>query len=310
MTFPISDLAGQNTGRSQNIRVALVQSQFRPSTENFDSRDHNLEHVLPMIREAAASGAKLVAVGELFLQGPGSGEWGARYATVADRSDRHVAELMRVAVDLDLTIVMGCIARGPWQSGDVFNAALAVTPDGGVGFYAKMHLANFPWRAGVSNELSFYSAGSDARPMQTPAGLIGVHVCYDIFFPEVSRVQALSGAQYLLNLAATGEGFEPYWDHLCWARAAENGLWYLMCSVVGSSKERDTFGRSGVFGGSRIVAPDGEVILRARDYEEDILVADIDLERSWRMRSETHFLSVRQPDAYRAISEPKFNKQR
>lgn len=299
MTFPLDQRAASGDERHTSVRVGLIQAQFCSSTQEFDARDTNLARVIPAIRQAAGSGAKLIAIGELFLQGPGSREWGARYATEPAASDPHVAELVRLAAELDVTIAMGCIARGPWPSGDVFNSALVLTPDGLAGVFRKCHLANFSYREGVSNELSFYSAGDDLTPIATPAGRIGLHICYDIFFPEVARTQALAGAEYMLNLAAAGESFEAYWDHLCWARAAENGSWYLLCSVVGGSTER------AYFGGSRILAPDGEVIARAKDYEEDILVADIDLERSWRMRAGTHLFSTRQPAAYAAIAQPR-----
>jgi predicted amidohydrolase len=297
MTFPLDRREGAVGGNGRVVRVGLAQVRFRSSTQDFDARDTNLAQAIPAIREAAGRGAKLVVIGELFLQGPGSREWGARYATQPSLDDPHVAELAKLAAELDVTIAMGCIARGSFASGDAYNAALVVTPAGLAGVFRKCHLANFPYEQGVSNELSFYSAGTDLSPIDTPAGRLGVHICYDIFFPEVARAQALSGAEYMVNLAAAGETFEHYWDHLCWARAVENGSWYLLCSVVGGSTER------AYFGGSRIVAPDGEVVARARDYEEDILVADIDLERSWSMRSGTHMFSARQPAAYAAITQ-------
>ncbi len=106
------------------------------------------------------------------------------------------------------------------------------------------------------------------------------------------------GADLLVNLAAAGEGFEHYWDHLTWARATENGLWYLLCSVVGDSPER------GYFGGSRIVAPDGTVVARAKDGVEDIITATIDLGETSRMRSQIHMFSQRQPGIYRVDADP------
>jgi predicted amidohydrolase len=130
----------------------------------------------------------------------------------------------------------------------------------------------------------------------TPAGRIGLHVCYDIFFPEVARSQALLGADYLVNVAAAGEGFEAYWDHLTWARATENGSWYLLCSVVGDTRVR------GYFGGTRAVAPDGEVVARAADRAEEILFVDLDLARGRRFRSQIHVFETRQPALYAPIT--------
>lgn len=297
MTFPIfPPPSAQSTAPGRELRVSLVQAAFTFATEGLDPRDENLGHAVTMIRAAAAEGAELVVVGELFLQGPGGASWASYYSTRLDGTDEHVRELEKLALELDVTILMGCTSYG--SALDVHNTALVITPQEGLaGAYHKAHLASFPYLRGVSNEQSYYSPGSDLTPIRTPVGQIGLHICYDIFFPEVARTQALLGADFLVNLAAAGESFEAYWDHLMWARATENGMWYLMSSVVGDSPER------GYFGGSRIVAPDGTVVARARDGVEDIVTATIDLAAGQHMRSQVHMFSVRQPRLYEPIAE-------
>lgn len=295
MTFPVAtSTTGARGVSGREITVGLVQAACRDSAEGLDVRDHNLSHALPAIEQAARDGAELVVLGELFLQGPGNSRWASFYSTRLDGTDPHVQELEAVAARLDVTLLVGCTSFAA-DGFDVRNSALVVTPDGLQGAFDKAHLASFPYARGISAEQTFYSPGSSLAPIETPAGRLGVHICYDIFFPEVGRTQALLGADLFVNLAAAGEGFESYWDHLTWARATENGSWYLMCSVVGETTER------GYFGGSRIVAPDGEVIARAADHEEDVVMGTIDLGWSQSMRSQVHMFSVRQPSLYGPI---------
>ncbi|WP_432835250.1 carbon-nitrogen hydrolase family protein [Dactylosporangium sp. CA-092794] len=294
MTFPLIPPPAAPQ-RRRDVRVSLVQAAFEVATQTHDPRDRNLAHAITAIRAAARSGAELVVIGELFLQGPGSSRWAAYYSTRLDGTDPHVHELEKLAAELNVTVLIGCTSYGPAL--DVHNTALVISPGAGLcGTYHKAHLASFPYRHGLSAEQSYYAPGADLTPIAAPIGRLGVHICYDIFFPEAARTQALLGADLLINLAAAGEGFEAYWDHLTWARATENGMWYLMSSVVGDSPER------GYFGGSRIIAPDGTTTARAKDTVEDIVTATIDLDAAQQMRSQLHMFSVRQPRLYLPIS--------
>jgi len=295
-TFPRPPAAASAGART--VTLGLVQASFEESREGKDSRDTNLAHVTPAIKEAAGSGAQVVVVGELFLQGPGNVQWSSFYSTRLDGTDDHVQELERLSAESGVTLLIGATTFAPGGY-DVYNSALVFTPEDGLtSVYHKAHMASFPYLRGVTSEASYYSAGDNLDPIRTPGGNIGVHICYDIYFPEVARTQALLGADYLLNLAAAAESFEGYWDHLMWARAAENGSWYAMTSVVGQ-------GDRTYIGGSRIVAPDGDVVARAKDSREEILIQEIDLDRALSMRSQIHMYTVRKPELYAPITRSK-----
>ncbi len=298
-SFPIFPApTGVERGSSRKVTLGLIQTAFEESKEGKDSRDSNLSHVTPAIEEAASSGAEVVVVGELFLQGPGNVRWSSFYSTRLDGTDDHVAELERLSRENGITLLMGATTFSP-DGFDVYNSALVFTPEAGLtGVYHKSHMASFPYLRGVTREAAHYSPGSNLDPIATPRGRIGVHICYDIFFPEVARTQSLLGADYLINLAAAAESFEGYWEHLMWSRAAENGSWYAMTSVVGT-------GDRSYIGGSRIVAPDGTVVARAKDSSEEILIETLDLDLSMAMRSQVHMFAVRNPALYEPISRPK-----
>src|SRR5262249_61788949 len=123
---------------------------------------------------------------------------------------------------------------------------------------ARGAVAASRYGGGVPGERRFPWPGRALPVWATPAGRLGVHICYDMSFPEVARVQTLAGADLLVNTSGSAAGFEEYWDHLTFARAVENLTWYVVCSVVGV--QRDTV----LFGGSRIVDPGGVTVAAAK----------------------------------------------
>ena len=285
-------------GRRQTIRVALVQSRSELGTETYDPRDDNLARALAAIDDAAGRGADLVVFGEMYLSGYRTDEWLHRWATTIDPPDRHVRDLVAKAAERGVHVIMGMGTFGAAMPGDVYNTALLVGPDGVVGAYRKTHVAAFPYSEGIAMERCFYSPGRELPVFDTPLGRLGIHICYDMSFPEVARVQALKGADLLINVSASAGGFEEYWEHGLFMRAAENASWYMVCSVVGMQRG------DRLFGGSRVVDPGGQVVAAGRFDEEDVVVADIDLGLARAARAQSHAFSIRQPELYRPISEP------
>jgi predicted amidohydrolase len=286
-------------GRPSNtIRLALVQSESRLGTETEDPRDANMERALEALGQAADAGAQLVVFGEMYLSGYRTDEWLSKWATVINPPDRHVQLLMDAAREHRVHVIMGMGSFGSLMPGDVYNTALLVGPEGLVGAYRKTHVAAFPYSEGISMERCFYSPGRDLPVFDTPLGRLGIHICYDITFPEVARVQALKGADLLINVAATAGGFEEMWEHTVFTRAIENATWYVVGSVVGNQRG------DRLFGGSRVVDPAGRLVAAAKFDEEDFVIADIDLSRTREVRSRSHYFSARNPELYRAIAEP------
>jgi predicted amidohydrolase len=281
------------------IRVALVQSRSTLGTESFDPRDENLERALEAIRTAAAEGARLVVFGEMYLSGYRTDEWLHRWATSADEDDPHVGALAAEARERGVHVVMGAATFGAHIPGDVYDSALLIGPRGLAGVYRKTHVAAFPYERGVAMERCFTSPGQEIATFDTELGRLGIHICFDMHFLEVPRVQALQGAELLINVSAGAAGFEEYWDHVSYVRAVENASWYLVCSVVGEQRG-DT-----LFGGTRIVDPSGEVVACAPDGEERIVLGDVDVTAARAVRAMAHTFSLRQPQAYAAISEPR-----
>jgi predicted amidohydrolase len=281
------------------LRVALVQSHSSVGTETFDPRDENLERAVDAIRAAADEGARLIVFGEMYLSGYRTDEWLHKWATHADASDRHVSSLIKEAKERHVHIVMGAGTFGNRIPGDLYDTALLVGPTGLIGAYRKIHVAAFPYEKGLSMERCFYSPGRELKTFETEIGKLGIHICYDMHFPEVPRVQALEGADILVNVSAGADGFQEYWDHFSYIRAVENASWYLVCSVVGEQRG------DRLFGGSRILDPTGTLVAAAVNDEEDMLIGDVDLLVSRNVRTQAHTFTLRQPEAYSAIAAPR-----
>jgi omega-amidase len=148
-------------------------------------------------------------------------------------------------------------------------------------------------------ERCYYSPGDDLPVFESELGRIGIQICYDLSFPEGSRVQTLKRPDLLVNISASAgtNANEEYWDHFAFTRAAENAVWFVNCSVVGEQRG-DRF-----FGGSRVLAPDGSTVAKAKINAEDTLVVDIDLDAARTERSMTHILSTRNPAIYGVVAE-------
>lgn len=282
----------------ETVRIALVQSRSAVGTETFDPREDNLERALRAIRDVAREGAQLVVFGEMYLSGYRTDEWLHKWATTVEPPDAHVQALVEASQAHGVHILMGAGTFGRFIPGDVYNSTLFVGPSGLLGVYRKTHVSAFPYSEGVSKERCFYSPGKELPVFDTPLGRIGVHICYDITFPEVARVQALKGAELLVNTSASAVGFEEFWDHALFMRAVENGAWYAACSVVGEQRG------DVLFGGSRIVDPTGKVVAAGKFHDEDMLIADIDLSLSWRTRARSHTFNMRQPELYAPVAAP------
>lgn len=240
----------------------------------------------------------MVVFGEMYLSGYRTDEWLHKWATTLDPPDPDLCALIKIASDLNICLIMGAATFGSFMPGDIYNSAIIVGPDGLIGVYRKTHVAAFPYSQGISKERCFYSPGKELPVFDTHLGRIGVHICYDMSFPEVTRVQALKGAELLINVSASSAGFEEFWDHAMYIRAVENASWYVVCSVVGEQRG-DT-----LFGGSRVVDPTGKVVAGGKRNVEDLVLADIDLECARDSRASSHSLSIRQPDLYAQLAAP------
>ena len=147
----------------------------------------------------------------------------------------------------------------------LYNAAVLVGPEGFVGKYRKMYLPTHS----VFEEKRYFRPGFQTAVFDTKIGKIGLIICYDIFFPEVPRLTRLSGAQLIACISASPAVRRSFFEILTLARAVENTAFLAYVNLVGIEDGLQ------FWGGSRLVGPNGKVLVQAKYDEEDFVIYDI-----------------------------------
>jgi predicted amidohydrolase len=190
---------------------------------------------------AAAPRSDLLVFPELFLSGYRVGDRLHRLAlSPTSPAFRRVTDAARRA---DATLIVGTPWSHPERSGETQNVALAVTPDGSWKVQAKRYLPNFgPFEEGVH-----LSPGERSEVVPTPRAKLGIAICYEAFFPEVTRQLALRGADLLVIISASPVTSSRMFEKLLPARAVENGLPVAFCNRTGVEDGMVFAGGSGVW---------------------------------------------------------------
>jgi 5-aminopentanamidase len=264
--------------------VKAAACQFEPAWLDVEK---NLATMRRLAVEASNRGAELIVFPECCVTGYSAGDDVARMAALAEPlsgpgTGAAAASVACLASDVKAVVAVGL----PELSDSVVYNSMAVFGTNGdlIGIHHKVHL----W----DDESAFFRAGSSFAPLASTCGTLGPLVCYDLEFPEPSRVLALRGAEILIVSTANMEPWGRAQDCFVVARSLENGVFLVLANVVGQRRPL-TF-----VGGSCVVAPDGEVLASAGHDEETVVVADIDLGRVTSVRHMNDYLARRQPVAY------------
>ena len=241
-------------------------------------------HVEPLIREAAAGGARLILTPEgtnFLIQ---DRERRAAALETQDR-DEAVLKLRDLARDLGVWLLIGsAIVRSGHEGDDRAANRSLLIDDGGevVATYDKLHVFDVDLPTGERwRESASVRPGEDAVVADTPWGRLGLSICYDIRFPQLYRALAKAGAAMIAVPAAfTVPTGEAHWETLLRARAIETGSYVLAPAQAGTHEDgRRTWGRS------TVVAPWGEVIAKLDHDEPGVLFATLDLDAVARARA-------------------------
>ncbi|WP_312147841.1 carbon-nitrogen hydrolase family protein [Brevundimonas sp.] len=272
----------------ERLDVALIQTRT-PATATA-----GLAHVEPLIREAAAGGAKLILTpeGTNFLEQ----RRGLRDAALTTESaDVAVLGLRALAAELGVWLLIGsAIVRSEAPGDDrAANRSLLIDPAGTItARYDKLHVFDVDLANGETyRESASVRPGDAARLADTPWGGLGLTICYDVRFPHLHRQLAKAGASMIAVPAAfTRPTGEAHWETLLRARAIETGAFVLAPAQGGTHEDgRQTWGRS------VIVGPWGEIIARADHDEPGVIAASLDLSAVRRARQAVPSLAHDRP---------------
>jgi N-carbamoylputrescine amidase len=282
------------------FRIGLVQSRC-----SLDPNE-NLAKTEWKIREAAARGAQVICLQELFRSQYFCREENAELFALAESiPGPSTAALGKLARELKVVIVASLFERR--AAGLYHNTAVALSADGEIaGLYRKMHIPDDP----LYFEKYYFTPGDlGFGSIATPYGRLGVLVCWDQWYPEGARIAALSGADLLVY--PTAIGWHPSekaefgaaqldaWRTIQRAHAIANGIYVAAVNRVGYEGPPE----HGIeFWGSSFVAdPFGQVIVQASCDQEEILIAECDPRRMEEVRRNWPFLRDRRIDAYAGI---------
>jgi len=143
----------------------------------------------------------------------------------------------------------------------MYNTAVLVGPKGLIGKYRKVYLPTHS----VFEEKRYFRQGHQSTTLHTELGKIGLIICYDIFFPEVTRLTRLEGAQLIVCISASPGVRRTFFEALTVARAIENTAFLAYVNLVGVEDGLQ------FWGGSRFIGPNGKVLAQAKYDEEDLV---------------------------------------
>jgi N-carbamoylputrescine amidase len=278
-------------------------------------RAANLEKALQRIRQAAAAGAQIVCLQELFASLYFCQEENADWFDMAEAIPGPTTdELSKIARELNIVVVASLFERR--AAGIYHNTAAVIDADGSLlGVYRKMHIPDDP----LYYEKFYFTPGDlGFRVFKTRYANIGPLVCWDQWYPEAARLTALQGADLLIYPTAIGwhpsekkewgERQINAWQTMQRAHAIANGVFVAAVNRVGleqplNGSPRRPAAYEGIqfWGHSFLCDPIGSVVQQAANDREEILMAEIDLNMIEEVRRNWPFLRDRRIDAYEGI---------
>jgi len=266
-------------------------------------RDANLANAEKLIRAAAARGANLVLIQELFETPYFCKDHQPAHFALAHALEGHpaVEHFRKLARELGVVLPVSVFERA---GNAFFNSLVVVDADGGVlGVYRKSHIPEGP---GYHEKFYFSPGDTGFKVFDSSVGRLGVAICWDQWFPEAARAMALLGAEILLYPTAIGS--EPqdagidssgHWQRTMQGHAAANIVPLVASNRIGTEqgeKYTMTF-----YGSSFIASPTGEKVAEADRVTETVLTAGFDLAEIRRYRESWGVFRDRRPDLYRPL---------
>ncbi len=241
------------------LRIGLAQ--INPTVGDLEG---NVAKILEYTQRARELRADLVCFPELAITGYPPEDLLLRQRFISD----NLRALEKVtAASTGLTLVAGFVD----QDDDIYNAAAVLHDGRQIGVYRKQYLPNY----GVFDENRYFQAGSETPVFRTAGVGVGLTISEDIWYPgDPAHAEALSGAEVVVTITASPfqAGKRAYRERMLSTRASDNAVFLCYLNPVGGQDEL-------VFdGGSMVFRPSGELAARCRQFEEELLVCDLNLE--------------------------------
>jgi len=242
----------------KEFKIALAQIQCKRA-----DKAGNIKKIEQITTRARKQGAELVVFPELSLTGYVLRD--EIYGLAEPIPGPATEAVAKIAQKANVYIVLGMPELCRKTEATIHNTAVLVGPEGLVGKYQKMYLPTHS----VFEEKRYFRPGYQAAAFDTRLGKIGLIICYDIFFPEVSRLVRLEGAKMLVCISASPATRRAFFETLTVARAMENAAFLAYVNLVGIEDGLQ------FWGGSRLVGPNGRILVRAKYDDEDTVIGTV-----------------------------------
>ncbi len=243
----------------KTLRVALAQ--INPTVGDFDG---NVLKIIHSVKKGEKAGAHVIAFPELAITGYPPEDLLLKTQFIDDNLEA-LGKIQKTVGNI--LAIVGFVDK----KDDIYNAAAVIYDKKIIDVYHKIYLPNY----GVFDEYRYFQAGSRYPVYQINNTCIGVNICEDIWYPDgPARIQALAGAEVIININASpyhiGKG--KFREHMLSTRASDNLVMIAYLNTVGGQDEL-------VFDGqSLILDQDGTLVTAGKQFEEDLIIVDLDLE--------------------------------
>ncbi|MCF6465947.1 nitrilase-related carbon-nitrogen hydrolase [Clostridium sp. Cult2] len=268
----------------RNVKLALVQ---------FDSKmkdvKHNVGKALNFIKNAGKEKADLIVFPELFTTGYNVNIIKYDYYDLAENIEGYTIKTLSEAAKENNINIVAPIALNKGVYGIVYNSAVVINREGNVvGIYDKTHL----W----AGDMFYFKSGDNYPVFDLDFGKVGIMICYDGGFPEVSRMLALKGAELILCPSAFPIWDKDMWDIYFKSRALENVCFVAGINRVGLEDDLD------MFGNNKVCNPRGKVLLEGSMNIEEMQTIEINLDEIKEFRKVVPYLKDRKPGSYKILT--------
>ena len=285
---------------SRIVKCGLIQAHNVASTDAPipEIRQANLDHQMTMVEDAARQGVQMLCFQEIFTTPYFCAEQTTRWYDAVERiPDGPTVQLMQeVAKQHGMVLIVPIYEEE--QTGIYYNSAAVIDADGKyLGKYRKTHIPHV--NPGFWEKFYFRPGNLGYPCFDTAFARIGVYICYDRHFPEGARCLGLNGAEIVFNPSATVAGLSEYlWKLEQPAHAVANGYFVGAINRVGTEAPWNI---GEFYGQSYFCDPRGQILAEGSRDQDELVVADLDMDKIREVRNTWQFFRDRRPDLYGPI---------
>lgn len=244
-----------------------MKDEFKTALAQFPcvvgNKAHNISVMAKYAHKASQQNADIIIFPEMSLTGYTVRD--LAYDLAEEIPGPSTRRIQKIAKQEGVYIVHGMPERSDKGKAILYNTAVLTGPEGYVGKYRKTHLPTHS----VFEEKRYYRPGYQTPVFETTLGKLGLVICYDIFFPEITRALRLQGAKFIVCISASPAVRRRFFETLTTARAIENTCFLAYVNLVGIENGLQ------FWGGSRLVSPNGTIITQAKYDEEDFTLGNV-----------------------------------